>query len=355
MGALRARLQGENPYVDAVLGVSLQVREATTVALVGESGSGKTTLGRAIIGLVAAREGSIRFAGAELLGLSDRALQAAPARHRDDVPGPGRLAQPAPHHPGAGDRALPDPPPERSRSEGGGAAPPRDGRAERRLPRPLSARALGRPGAPGRHRPRARAGAQADHRRRADRRARRLGPGRDPEPVRAPQGPPRHRLPADHPQPAGGAPGQRPYRDHVSRPAGRAGPDRGGVRPPCASLYPGPPGRDAQARPRAAPRRGRAEGRDPEPRATGRQPASSTPAARSCRRAAGPRPRRCARSPRATSPPATSRFRPRSADRRRVPLESAPVLSPRQARGRVALPRRGCARAWQDRSVPASR
>jgi oligopeptide/dipeptide ABC transporter ATP-binding protein len=75
MGALRARLQGENPYLDAVLGVSLQVREATTVALVGESGSGKTTLGRAIIGLVPAREGSIRFAGAELLGLSDRAFK----------------------------------------------------------------------------------------------------------------------------------------------------------------------------------------------------------------------------------------------------------------------------------------
>ncbi|MDF2781907.1 MAG: hypothetical protein K0S96_1711, partial [Geminicoccaceae bacterium] len=56
-------------------GVSLQVREATTVALVGESGSGKTTLGRAIIGLVPAREGSIRFAGAELLGLSDRAFK----------------------------------------------------------------------------------------------------------------------------------------------------------------------------------------------------------------------------------------------------------------------------------------
>jgi oligopeptide/dipeptide ABC transporter ATP-binding protein len=76
MGPLRARLQGvSDPYVDAVLGVSLQVQEATTFALVGESGSGKTTLGRAIIGLVAAQEGSIRFEGAELLGLSDRAFK----------------------------------------------------------------------------------------------------------------------------------------------------------------------------------------------------------------------------------------------------------------------------------------
>jgi len=76
MGSLRARLQGVgDPYVDAVLGVSLQVGEATTFALVGESGSGKTTLGRAIIGLVEAHEGSVRFEGAELLGLSDRAYR----------------------------------------------------------------------------------------------------------------------------------------------------------------------------------------------------------------------------------------------------------------------------------------
>jgi peptide/nickel transport system ATP-binding protein len=76
MGALRALLQGvDDPHVDAVLGVSLRVRERTIFALVGESGSGKTTLGRAIIGLVDAQEGSIRFEGAELLGLSDRALR----------------------------------------------------------------------------------------------------------------------------------------------------------------------------------------------------------------------------------------------------------------------------------------
>ena len=75
MGRLRARLQGENAYVHALLGVSLQVREGTTVALVGESGSGKTTLGRAVIGLVEAQAGSILFHGTELLGLSERALR----------------------------------------------------------------------------------------------------------------------------------------------------------------------------------------------------------------------------------------------------------------------------------------
>jgi peptide/nickel transport system ATP-binding protein len=76
MGALRARLRGvSDRYIDAVSGVSLTIAEATTFALVGESGSGKTTLGRAIVGLVEAQAGSIRFAGAELLGLSDRALK----------------------------------------------------------------------------------------------------------------------------------------------------------------------------------------------------------------------------------------------------------------------------------------
>ena len=81
LGALRAWLRGvDDPYVDAVLGVSLRVGAASTFALVGESGSGKTTLGRAIIGLVGAHEGSIRFEGAELLGLSDRALR--PHRRR---------------------------------------------------------------------------------------------------------------------------------------------------------------------------------------------------------------------------------------------------------------------------------
>ena len=60
-----------DPYIDAVLGVSLSLDKATTFGLVGESGSGKTTLGRAIIGLVPAKEGTIRFNGADLTGLSD--------------------------------------------------------------------------------------------------------------------------------------------------------------------------------------------------------------------------------------------------------------------------------------------
>jgi oligopeptide/dipeptide ABC transporter ATP-binding protein len=75
-GPLRALLEGvRDPWLDAVLDVSFTLPEATTFALVGESGSGKTTLGRAIIGLVGASDGRVRFAGQDLLGLSDRAFR----------------------------------------------------------------------------------------------------------------------------------------------------------------------------------------------------------------------------------------------------------------------------------------
>ncbi len=75
-GAIRALLDGDrDPYIDAVLRVSLSLEEGTTFGLVGESGSGKTTLGRAIIGLVPVQEGTIRFNGAELIGLSDSAYK----------------------------------------------------------------------------------------------------------------------------------------------------------------------------------------------------------------------------------------------------------------------------------------
>jgi oligopeptide/dipeptide ABC transporter ATP-binding protein len=65
-GTIAARLKGiTDPFVDAVLDVSLSVREGETVGLVGESGSGKTTLGRAVLHLVQSQAGSVRFAGEE--------------------------------------------------------------------------------------------------------------------------------------------------------------------------------------------------------------------------------------------------------------------------------------------------
>ena len=66
--------------VRAVDGVSFDVRRGEVFGLVGESGSGKTTLGRALLGLVPASSGSIRWQGTELVGLSERQLR--PMRRR---------------------------------------------------------------------------------------------------------------------------------------------------------------------------------------------------------------------------------------------------------------------------------
>ena len=66
-GALRALLaRDRDPFVDAVLDVSLALDPGRTLALVGESGSGKTTLGRAVLGLVPAQAGTVRLGGADL-------------------------------------------------------------------------------------------------------------------------------------------------------------------------------------------------------------------------------------------------------------------------------------------------
>ena len=65
-------LAGKDPYqiIEAVSDVSLRVEQGTIVGLVGESGCGKTTVARSVIGLNTPQAGSIRFAGKELVGLS---------------------------------------------------------------------------------------------------------------------------------------------------------------------------------------------------------------------------------------------------------------------------------------------
>ena len=64
-GRIKAMLTGmHNRFVDAVIGVSLEIAPATTLAIVGESGSGKSSLARAITGLTPAAEGTIVFDGA---------------------------------------------------------------------------------------------------------------------------------------------------------------------------------------------------------------------------------------------------------------------------------------------------
>ncbi|OBP77761.1 peptide ABC transporter ATP-binding protein [Mesorhizobium loti] len=70
MGPMKALATGTKaPFIDAVCGVSFEIRKGETLALVGESGSGKSTIARTIIGLQRAVSGSISFDGQEIEGL----------------------------------------------------------------------------------------------------------------------------------------------------------------------------------------------------------------------------------------------------------------------------------------------
>jgi branched-chain amino acid transport system ATP-binding protein len=50
-------------------GMNLEVRQGELVTLLGRNGAGKTTTLKAIMGMIAKRQGSVRFGGAELIGL----------------------------------------------------------------------------------------------------------------------------------------------------------------------------------------------------------------------------------------------------------------------------------------------
>ncbi|TCL62935.1 oligopeptide/dipeptide ABC transporter ATP-binding protein [Rhizobium sp. BK251] len=66
--------------VKAVDGVSFDIAQGEVVGLVGESGSGKSTLGRSILRLIEPTEGSVQFAGQELVGLPAADLKAMRSR-----------------------------------------------------------------------------------------------------------------------------------------------------------------------------------------------------------------------------------------------------------------------------------
>lgn len=70
-----------NAELNAVVDVSLSLRESETLALVGESGSGKSSLVRSLLGLIPMRAGRVVFAGAELKG----PVQSRAAKQRRDL------------------------------------------------------------------------------------------------------------------------------------------------------------------------------------------------------------------------------------------------------------------------------
>lgn len=59
----------------ALDGVSLELNPRESLGIVGESGSGKSTIAKAIVRLVRASEGSVRFRGQEVLTMSQEALK----------------------------------------------------------------------------------------------------------------------------------------------------------------------------------------------------------------------------------------------------------------------------------------
>ncbi len=70
--------RGVSPVV--LHGVDIRVGKGETVGIVGESGSGKTTLGRALLGLVKPKAGSVVFDGSDITALDERARR--PLRRR---------------------------------------------------------------------------------------------------------------------------------------------------------------------------------------------------------------------------------------------------------------------------------
>jgi oligopeptide/dipeptide ABC transporter ATP-binding protein len=62
-------------WVQAVDGVDLNIRRGEILGLVGESGCGKTTVGRALLRLIPATEGSVKFDGKDVFSLSTAELK----------------------------------------------------------------------------------------------------------------------------------------------------------------------------------------------------------------------------------------------------------------------------------------
>jgi peptide/nickel transport system ATP-binding protein/oligopeptide transport system ATP-binding protein len=69
-------LQRPLAYVQAVDGVSFNIKAGETFGLVGESGCGKTTVGRSILRLISATSGEVFYKGRDILKMKPREVRA---------------------------------------------------------------------------------------------------------------------------------------------------------------------------------------------------------------------------------------------------------------------------------------
>jgi len=77
----KSTLQGmlqkiDDPFIDAVRKVSLDIKQGETFTLVGESGSGKSTLALATAGLLTAKEGQIKFMNEDVTNMTPSQIMA---------------------------------------------------------------------------------------------------------------------------------------------------------------------------------------------------------------------------------------------------------------------------------------
>src|SRR3954464_1824488 len=78
----------EVDQVRAVDGISFNIQRGETLGLVGESGSGKSTACRAVLQLIEATSGSVKFEGREIAGLGRRQMRPLRRGGAKIFPGP---------------------------------------------------------------------------------------------------------------------------------------------------------------------------------------------------------------------------------------------------------------------------